>query len=339
MRNEIKSSYNHPYKNRNFGLLCCLNMTEIRMYREGDEIEIIKLFRLAFGKEMSLDYWSWRYRDNPFGIEPLICLMFENNQLIGHYAVFPIEMIVKSQIELSAFSMTTMTHPEHQGKGIFKTLALHLYEYIQNKFGINLIWGFPNVNSHYGFIKNLNWKDVGLLSNLKLILIDKFELTSNDKFELFNNFNIATVDSTNSSKLIKVNKTNKYLNWRYFENPENKYFGIREKSNPNDFILFKFFNLGDIRELDIVEIEFDNNLSTLILLIQTALKFCLENNNEVSGINVWCNLHSKNYSLFEKVGFKPSLPLTYLGYRDSRLGQEQYSFSNWDLVMGDSDVY
>ena len=97
--------------------------------------------------------------------------------------------------------------------------------------------------------------------------------------------------------------------------------------------------MGSIRELDIVEIEFDDNLVTLRLLIQTALKLCIENSNEVSGLNVWCNLHSKNYCLFEKIGFKPSLPLTYLGYRDSRLGQEQYSFSNWDLVMGDSDVY
>lgn len=309
------------------------------MYRTGDEIEIINLFRLAFGKEMSLNYWKWRYQNNPLGIEPLISLMFDDNVLIGHYAVFPIEMIVNSRIELSAFSMTTMTHPNYQGKGVFKNLALYLYDFIQKENGINLIWGFPNVNSHYGFIKNLDWRDVGLLSNLKLDPTGKFELSWNDQFEEFDMFTFSNLELLKSSNLIQVNKTNEYMNWRYFANPENKYFGIRDKSNPKIFIIFKIFSFNEKFEMDVMEVEFDNNLNYLKLLLQNALKLSNFHKNDISSINVWCNLHSKNYNIFEKIGFKPSLPLTYLGYRDTRSEHAQYSFPNWDLGLGYSDVY
>lgn len=314
-------------------------MVEIRMYQEGDETAILKLFGLAFGKEMTSDYWKWRYKQNPFGIEPMVSLMFDNDELIGHYAVFPVEMIIDSKIQLSAFSMTTMTHPDHQGKGIFKTLALYLYDYIHVKFGIKLIWGFPNLNSHYGFVKNLNWKDVGLLANMKLETLGKFEVNCNAEFEEFSVFTISSSENSNISNQIRINKSKEYLNWRYFSNPDNQYFGIRDKSNHSCYIVFKYFQFNNREEIDIVEIEFGNNIVILKELIQSVLKVSFDDKKEISGMNLWCNIHSSNYLLFEKIGFKPTLPLTYLGFRDVYSTDTNYSLNNWNLTLGDSDVY
>lgn len=314
-------------------------MVEIRMYQEGDETAILNLFGLAFGKKMSLDYWKWRYKQNPFGVEPMVCLMFDNDELIGHYAVFPVEMIIDSKIQLSAFSMTTMTHPDHQGKGIFKTLAQHLYEYIYTKFGINLIWGFPNLNSHYGFVKNLNWKDVGLLSNLKLETFVKIRESWNFEFEKFDDFTISSSGNFDISNQIRINKSKEYLNWRYFSNPDNQYFGIRHRYNHNFFIVYKYFRFYDKLEIDIVEIEFGNNHLLLTELIECVVKVSFDDGKQISGMNLWCNIHSNNYILFEKIGFKPSLPLTYLGCRDIHSINTNYSLNNWFISMGDSDVY
>ena len=34
---------------------------EIRMYREGDEKDILKLFKIVFNKQMTIKFWKWRF--------------------------------------------------------------------------------------------------------------------------------------------------------------------------------------------------------------------------------------------------------------------------------------
>ena len=59
----------------------------IRGYEENDEVQILKLFELVYNRKMNLDFWKWRFKNNPFGFEPQINLMFDGDILVGHYAV------------------------------------------------------------------------------------------------------------------------------------------------------------------------------------------------------------------------------------------------------------
>ena len=136
-----------------------------RDYNSGDEYRILDLFKQVFQREMGLNFWRWRFLENPFG-KAIIKLSFDRDILIGHYAVIPMDVQVQGETIKAVFSMTTMTHPEYSGKGIFTCLAEDNYRLCQDK-GFNFVYGFPNRNSHQGFVRKLKWQDLGKLAILE----------------------------------------------------------------------------------------------------------------------------------------------------------------------------
>jgi len=92
---------------------------EVKKYQPGDETKIIQLFNLCFNQEMSLEVWNWRFLNNPFTKEIFVHLMWEGEDLVGHYAVSPVNMLVNGEELKTALSMTTMTHPDYGGEGNF----------------------------------------------------------------------------------------------------------------------------------------------------------------------------------------------------------------------------
>ncbi len=57
----------------------------IRPYQPGDEAAILSSWKEAFGQEMSLAHWRWKYPGNPEGFRCLLCLA-EDGTVVVHYA-------------------------------------------------------------------------------------------------------------------------------------------------------------------------------------------------------------------------------------------------------------
>jgi len=131
----------------------------VREYIPGDEQKILKLFNVVFGRKLDLRFWNWRFIENPYG-KGIIRLMFDKGKLVGQYAVIPTPLWVKDKVHKAAFSMTTMTHPDYWGRGIFTELASEAYSYCKQS-GIKVVFGFPNENSYHGFTKKLGWHGFG----------------------------------------------------------------------------------------------------------------------------------------------------------------------------------
>lgn len=119
---------------------------------EGD---IRQLFEAAFGKKISSDFWRWAYIDIPGG-NPIVSLYFEKGCLLGHYGAVPIRMRCEENRLVAYRSMTSMVHPEGQGKGLFVELGRQCYLEMQNK-GVPLVFGFPNLQALPGRKKHLGW--------------------------------------------------------------------------------------------------------------------------------------------------------------------------------------
>jgi GNAT superfamily N-acetyltransferase len=130
----------------------------IRPYRPGDEERIVTLYRLVFREEMTEQHWRWRYRQLGDG-HPAIALAECDNGLVGHYAVRPVRMKIGDSVCSAALSLDTMVHPDYRGQGMFVKLAANLYESVARQ-GIHLVYGFPNENSHHGFVSKLGWIDL-----------------------------------------------------------------------------------------------------------------------------------------------------------------------------------
>ena len=62
----------------------------IRAYRNGDEREIVPMFREVFGVERTLEHWHWKFRDCPFGRHLIVEAVTGEGALQGHYAGYPV---------------------------------------------------------------------------------------------------------------------------------------------------------------------------------------------------------------------------------------------------------
>jgi predicted N-acetyltransferase YhbS len=315
---------------------------EIRSYQPGDEKAILELFHLAFGKEMSVEYWNWRFANNPFSNEFFIDLMWDGDKLVGHYAVSPIDTMINGETEKTALSMTTMTHPEYGGRGIFSQLAESLYGKLSEN-NYKMVWGFPNNNSHYGFNKNLSWNDIALQGMMSLNTKSLSRIINTEakgkfinKGEEIENSLISQLNS--SAKYVKINKTKEYLQWRYFDNPTADY-KMMISDDHRGIIIYKVipsFSDSTKFEIDIMDIAFDNEMSVLVNLLSSVYN----SEQEILQFNLWDSLFSANQIILEKIGFRICPPVTYRGYRALNSPDPEIAdYRNWDISFSYSDVF
>lgn len=127
--------------------------TKAELARHQASIE--KLFVNCFGSRMSLELWHWAYLANPNG-EPLVSLCYDDEALVGHYAIIPLPLASADGRLNTYLSMTTMVAASHRQHGLFVKLAENTYANAA-KAGIDFVMGFPNEMSAPGFKKRLHW--------------------------------------------------------------------------------------------------------------------------------------------------------------------------------------
>ena len=328
-------------------------MTDLYLsgYKGVDEHQIVQLFKQAFNRDMGLDYWNWRFKGNVEG-KIQIDLMFDGELLVGHYAVSPIRMICNGKSILTGLSNNSMTHPDYGRRGIFKTLASSLYSRITNE-GVELVWGFPNQASYYGFMHRLGWlpiKDMPMLTlskdNLKHFNLaqPKHKVETISHFDpAFDNLWERLRDEFASRFRYFVVRDSKYLNWRYGQNPMYHYkiLCIREGDDYLGYAVTKFYNGGEQLIGDIVDTFCVSDKEVFLSLIHQSISYLSQT---ASQICCWMNESCQFYEYLREAGFVESSFVTHFGARPlSNLAEEEREYladySNWYLTMGDSDVY
>lgn len=129
--------------------------------------DYLSLFRHTFGNEEKFNehYLRWQYLQNPHGAV-IGFDAYHGSELAAHYAVIPRSYQQGAQKFTAALSLNTATHPDHQGKGLFVSLASATYE-AAAKSGIQFVLGVANANSVPGFVRRLGFFEVGQV-NLRL---------------------------------------------------------------------------------------------------------------------------------------------------------------------------
>jgi hypothetical protein len=316
---------------------------EIRDYKTGDDAAILGLFKASFKKELLYEYWKWRFPDN-LERKIMIKLMWEGDQLVGHYAVSPVKMNVDGEVVLTALSMTTMTHPDFGGRGIFTDLAEALYNDEGEKSNLKAVWGFPNSNSHYGFIKNLKWLNLEQVPTFS-VLTDKIKKAGTSNIGIVSGFNsghVKTQQKLLSNYHVKAERSAEYLTWRYLKNPINKYAVFELKQGEELYYavtkLFPSFTAKDQFEIDILELMFPADHNVLLDLMNAIKEHY--GNHRLLQINTWVPLNDEKHLPLEKIGFINTLPITYSGIRILDKKYNRLAESNrWFYSMGDSDIY
>ncbi len=308
--------------------------------------QIIELFRLCFEpRKLEISYYNWRFIGHPSNKVFVNIFVDDSGKIVSHYGASPAISSYLGQEFLSALSMTTMTHPSYTGKGLFPRLAEHLYCQMKDIDGVAFIYGFPNINSHYSFTTKLKWCDVYLLPTLKRQIEPQHLIASFSGLE--QPFNAAKFDALwhrvkyQSDRFFPNARNASFLRWRFIECPTKRYsiLNWRDGDEITAYAILKPFDNNGVMDLDVIDILSDKRLEISQVMLG-VLQYGAQNG--FKNVNSWLPLGSEYYRSAEKIGFKPTCPVTYLAYRQLREGvglPDLNKAVNWHVTMADSDVY
>ena len=312
---------------------------EIREALDKDIPEIVRVLKASLGEEelqLSEEVWRYKHIDNPFG-RSIVLIALENDKIIGVRAF----MRWKWQHVRKDFSalraVDTATHPDHQGKGIFKKLTLHAVK-IAKESGDHFVFNTPNEQSRPGYLK-MGWKRtgkifVGLKPSLSFLSIVKVKQEYNIEKQVSDkgiehlcvnwNQNLSSKDG------LFTPKSKEFLSWRYEDNPLQKY----EIFAGNGYYLAAYVKKrGSLKEFRISESLYDQTL-----VDKNQLKKII---NKLSK-RFKCHLISFSPNLIEikgsKGNFGPVLTLNPLNL-NSKEEEHYLKIMNWNNSLGDLELF
>jgi GNAT superfamily N-acetyltransferase len=324
------------------------------------------------GEIISDDYLSWQYNRNPSGF-PFYALANYGEQIVGQYIVIPIRYRYQESMYSGTLSLNTLTHPDFQGKGLFTKLANSTYELCSSKT-VDFTIGFPNPLSHGGFIKKLDFQEIGRCNllvkpirpfnlfkdflkrkkfkhggdipfNWKTINKDgvqltNFGLTQHEEYTIF-------WESLSKSKIM-IDKDFEFLKWRYFDIPGRKYHVIQAKRE-NKITAICVLRIEKVLMTNTAIIMdffvLDAHISDGNVLLKSILKELKHQQvNLVSLIESFDKpilkiLKQNNFRKVPKRFLPQPIPVIFRAHRELKEIEKINEFSNWSFSFGDYDIF
>ena len=309
-------------------------------YEQGDESHIFELFQICFNKQLSPEYWTWRYLQNPSD-QAMIELCWDKDLLVSHYSVSPTKIIIDGQEYFAAHGHTGMTHPDYRGRRLSLIIANRMFERLSQR-GYKAVWGYPNYKNHFGHVHHLKWLDI---HEIPMFHLEMSNLRSFPKVST----NVKTVHQPNSQfdgfwnkvkndQKVIISRDQSYLNWRYSKHPVFRYnfLGYYLDDTLYGYLVYKRYQT----EFDIVDILTVQDDDIGESLVASVIEICRQEN--FTGINMWLPIRVTLHLRLEKIGFLITEPVTYFGGRLLQPLDDEKSFDDvrsWYYTMSDSDVY
>jgi len=262
----------------------------LRVATEADIPAAIELMRVTLGEgkvPRTQEYFAWKHLENPFGRSPM-WVAEVGERLVGLRIFMPWRWSwAAAQNSPAMRAVDTATHPEFQGKGIFKRLTLALVEQVARD-GAQLIFNTPNDQSRPGYLK-MGWSTAGKASlwlrpelrfaGLRRLLrvraapaLSADEETqerdpARDRTELARALGeaessglLASVDSVRAGPRYRTRKDGAYLRWRYVGCPAARYHAATADAR-EALVVYRVRERRGLRELSISELLFQPSLA------------------------------------------------------------------------------
>lgn len=303
---------------------------------------VVDLLKLSLGESLipkSEEYFNWKHINNPFG-KSYIFLAKEEDELIGVRAFMRWTFIRGTRQLIKAVrAVDTATHPDHQGKGIFKKLTLHAVDVCKQE-GIDMVFNSPNNSSRPGYLK-MGWLNngkmplrVGVGSVIPALfhedVYDKYyeKFSINDALDaLSHEYDFPqTIDAFYTPMSLV------YFNWRYKDCPVAKYGAMIERGSYG--IIFRLKPVSKFIELRICEVWAENETGKKKL--QLALK---KLKRSIRPLIVSCAptvLSKSNLGLFGPYQLGPITTIRPLATTDL-IGFKD--FLNWEPSIGSMELF
>jgi GNAT superfamily N-acetyltransferase len=332
----------------------------VRAARESDRPAIIQLLKKSLGESVipiTENFWCWKHEQNAFG-RSFVLLAEEHNAIIGVRAFMQWHWLWKGRTYRAIRAVDTATHPDHQGKGIFKKLTLQQVEQCKRE-GVHFVFNTPNESSMPGYLK-MGWEKQGRMP-LKLKVLrplsagyskffnnSKYASTINDDLSplqewngsvhnLFHKFRPVDTDH------VRTSISENYISWRYAHNPLYRYNYFTDSENY--MLISRIKNHSFTRELRLVD----------FILLDPNSKGREVNARMKGQVLAFCNKHSIDFisfsgrqflsykQFFNWLGLIPVRPLGPLVTLKDLNMQNQFTellaIENWNYSLGDMELF
>ena len=323
----------------------------IRKFNDKDIEHFLDWRKLVARRKKTKEYIKWEYFNSPWGPAETSIADFEG-KIIGQYSTLRYEAFFFGQKMMASLSFDTGTHPDFRRQGIFKTIGDHHFSE-EGKQKIHYSTGFPNENFWPGG-KKFGW--IGLcpiplfvnnnFSNIKTKKTKQFEIKEIQRFD--NEFE-GFSESFKDEIPIYLNRTRKYLNWRFVEKPSlinTKYqynyskYKIYDKTGELiSYIITKLYQEEQKITLHLVDFLTPNNSKLyeeiLIFLVETA------KSSEANSISLFINRYNPFCKFLENNDFQfvDTNRVFIVRNNNDYLDKELlFKEENHWITMGDSDV-
>lgn len=316
----------------------------VRLYEPGDEEAIIELLKTSFPEwkeiESPIDYWKWKYIENPHGSDIVVADL--EGIIVG--VVHRLNLNIKiDEKTLSNYGDDVTVHPDHRKKGIYKNMINYTEELSKEQkivlnFGISIsdytvsiaeregYVFFPFTISHMLQIRDVrthfkkrpvenNLLAIFGFSMLKLLNRIKNSLKQTELQYKFRIENISGFDERINGfwKKIKedyqfiIEKKLEYLNWRYFDprsSNKGRYFVKQAEKQKKilGFIVLEMKEKDDYLEGYVVDLlAHPSRIDVARKLLEEACMFFQKSNVNVVHYRVVQN--HPYQALFRELGF------------------------------------
>ena len=300
---------------------------------------IVELLKLSLGEsviEKSSTIWNFKHADNPFGSSHVLVATDDKDIFVGVRALMKWNWQLGNDVWVAYRAVDTATHPDFQGKGIFKKLTLQALDNVE-KEQETFVFNTPNDKSRPGYLK-MGWVIVDALPIAIVPTIVYFFQSVFTKKGLFAN----QIKSKKLDELCKVHnhvlseknsiftpKSAAYLKWRFEENPMQKY----HVASTNDWYIAMYIKEHRFfKELRIVEVIAGSN-SFEKAIRNTIIDYAIQN-------RCWMiTLANKDLFRFRFFGkFGPKLTFKSLT-KDDLFVKKALDINNWKYSLGDLELF
>jgi hypothetical protein len=249
-----------------------------------------------------------------------------NGELVAMNGLIPIEICNSGFPTVGWMSCDTATHPNYQGRGLFKQCVSALEVSLPDGA---FLFGFPNLNSMPGFTK-MGWRrlaEVDLYFSSSLLGTNKSAIVKEVDINTLNNF------PPNPNGIVK---SREYLIWRY--GPLRGDYEAHEISSETSiyFVISRKLKINGIVFSLVLDVLSENQL----LAGKSLRKLCKVQNT--LGLLLAPQIHSRlelgKNGFLQVPSFLVSRKIVLSGKCISYDADKSLTTSHWNLSLGDFDA-
>ncbi len=310
-----------------------------------DDFEVlIPLMKDCFGMDVDIDYFRWKYTENPAGsFVGFIAVDKFTGAVGGYYGVIPQFFELNGEKKTIFQSCDTMTHSEHRRRGLFRKLAMRCYQELKNENKLFII-GFGGGQSTPGFLK-FGWRQLFnyryYFRPSQLCQFSKGSESIKDEIVLTKALKAIEKGLDVSRGKIKAKahaiRTEEQIKWR-LSNPYHKYLALRTKADDKSYIIF-YVDKDKLVVFDVYLAKIESGRKMMKFLSREVVK------KGFKGIISFCMEGSEDAANLKKLGFITNPfnfgPLServpFILYGSEEVMDQYMSPEDWHVTTYDHD--